>query len=256
MATFRRTGFGLAERVLRKFSGNGGSTRSDYLKLLALRDVTQSPVYDFLIKALDTTNFWTVASGATATTWAVLAAVGGYIRGVTGTTAATSGLQLSIPQKYWKGDNGAILHCLLKISAITEIRVEIGFVDALPAVNTTVVNSLVTPTFNTTVAGAVFVFDHTGSTTTMGLYAIGSDVAANKTAVTTPAPVADTLYPVTVVLQADKAFLYLGDADTPTASADIQGGDGLLPVISVKGSNTSSKNVDVDVFHPFSGRLA
>lgn len=252
----RATGFGLAERKLATIFGNGH--RLDALRMLMLRDWGGvSPVNDFLTKAFDTTNFWSVASGATATTWAVLAEVGGYIRGITGTTAATSGLQLQYgAQKYYKGQYGALLQCLLKISAITEIRVEIGFVDALPAVNTSIINSLSTPTFNTTASAAVFVFDHTGSTTTMGLYGIGTGVAANKTAVTAPAPVADTLYPVTVLLINSKALLFLGDADVPAASVDIKNSDGLIPVISVKGSNTTSKNIDVDLFQPISGRLA
>ncbi len=255
MAANRRTGFPMSEAQLRKMGGMG--LRFDFLKMLALRNNAGliAPQYDFQIKAVDTTNLWTVAAGATATTWAVRAEPGGWIRGVTGTTAATSGLQLSIPQKYWNGDVGSLLLCLLKISAITEIRVEVGFADALPSVNTTVVNSLSTPSFNTTAAAAAFVYDHTGSTTTMGLYGIGTAVAANKTAVTAPVPVADTLYPVCVQLVTNKAFLYLGDSDTPVASVDIEGGDGLIPFVSVKGSNTSSKNVDIDLFLPQSGRL-
>lgn len=252
----RNTGFGLAEKKLETSWGKG--KRFDASRLLMLRDWGggHSPIVDFLTKALDTTNFWSVANGATATTWAIFADVAGMIRGATGTTAATSGLQLQYgAQKYYKGQYGAVLHCLLRLSAITEIRVELGFVDALPAVNTSIVNSLATPTFNTTAAGAVFVYDHTGSTTTMGLYGIGTGVAANKTAVTAPAPVAATLYPVTVLLTNSAALLFLGDVDVPQASVAIKNTDGLIPVLSVKGSDTTSKNVDLDVFAPFSGRL-
>jgi hypothetical protein len=252
----RATGFGLAERKLETSWGRG--KRFDALRMLMLRDWGgTNPVNDFLVKAFDTTNFWSVANGAGATTWAILAEIGGFIRGVTGATAATSGLQLQYAaQKYYKGQYGALLHCLLKISAITEIRVEIGFVDALPAVNTTIVNSLATPTFNTTASGAVFVFDNASSVITMGLYGIGTGVAANKAAVTAPAVAVDTLYSVTVLLLNGKALLFLGDADVPCASVNIKNSDGLIPVVSVKGSDTNSKNVDIDLFQPISGRLA
>jgi hypothetical protein len=179
-----------------------------------------NPVNDFLVKAFDTTNFWSVANGAGATTWAVLADVGGIHPRRHRGDRRDSGLQLQYgAQKYYKGQYGAVLHCLLRISAITEIRVELGFVDALPAVNTTIVNSLATPTFNTTASGAVFVYDHTGSSvTTMGLYGIGTGVAANKAAVTAPA-VAATLYSVTVLLLNGKALLFLGDADVPAPAS-------------------------------------
>jgi hypothetical protein len=251
----RNTGFGLQERKLATALGYG--KRFDASRLLMLRDWAGSnPVLDFLDKTFDTTNHWTVANGAGATTWAVFADVGGMIRGATGATAATSGLQLQYgAQKYYKGQYGAVLHCLLRLSAITELRVELGFVDALPAVNTSIINSLATPTFNTTAAGAVWVYDHTGSTTTMGLYGIGTGVAASKVAITAPAPVAATLLPVTVVLINSVALVFVGDVDVPQASVAIKNTDGLIPVMSVKGSDTTTKNVDLDVFAPFSGRL-
>lgn len=244
-------------RTLRKDMGPG-SPLFEFLDYFSLRDISFEK-FDFNIKALDTTNQWTVAAGATATTWAVNASVGGWLRGVTGTTAATSGLQLSIPQKYWKGDNNAGMAVLFRTSAITELRVEIGFADALPSVNTTIVNSLTTPSYNTATDAALYVYDHTGTTTTTGLYTDGTGFTAAKSTVSAPAPAANTPFFVAVQLIGDNAYLFAGDMQTPTAqlrnTSYVEGGNGVLPVVSLKGSDTTSKNVDIDFFAHWSGRL-
>lgn len=255
MATNRHTAFPLSEKQLRKMGGLG--YRFDFLKMLAVRD-TALQVSDFDIKALDTTNQWTVAAGATATTWAVRAEAGGWIRGVLGTTAATSGLQISKPQKYWTPSAGAGVAILYRPSAITEIRLEMGFADALPAVNTNIVNSLTTPTFNTVASGAVFAFDHTGSTTTSGLYTIGtSGAAAAKVATTTRRPVAATPHFVAIEMVGTTAWLYCGDDDgiTATAIAGVTAADGMIPFLSCKKSDTTASNVDIDMIATWSGRL-
>ena len=245
--------------TLRKVMGKT-SPLFEFLDFNALRDV-QFDKWDFNIKALDTTNQWTVAAGATATTWAVNASVGGWLRGVTGTTASTSGLQLSIPQKYWKGDNNAGMACLFRTSAIEELRIEIGFADALPSVNTTVVNSLTTPSYNTATDAALYVYDHTGTATTMGLYTAGTGHTAAKQAFTAPAPVADTPFFVAVQLLGNRAYLFVKSGAGPIVSANagttnyIEGGNGVLPIVSLKGSDTTSKNFDIDFICTWSERL-
>ena len=148
----RGTVFPMSKRTLRK--NNQRAPQYDFMEFLATRDFAFD-VFDFNVKAIDTTNQWTVAAGATATTWAVRAEAGGWIRGVSGTTAATSGLQLSIPTKYWTGSAGAAFAIGYRPSVITETRFEMGFVDALPSVNTNIGNNLTTPTFNTTATAAI-----------------------------------------------------------------------------------------------------
>lgn len=246
--------FPLSLKVLRKFTGKG--PRHDFLATLASRNYAVEK-FDFNIKALDTTNQWTVAAGATATTWAVRGEAGGWIRGVSGTTAATSGLQLSIPTSYFTGAAVAGMAIRWRTSVITETRFEMGFVNALPSVNTTVVNSLATPTFNTTATAALFVFDHTGSTTTAGLYTDGSAVAAQKTAVTTNLPTADTSHFAAVEVNSTGVMLWLGDAEQPVAvhSGAVTAADALLPVVSHKKSNTTTSNVDIDTIWLWSGRV-
>lgn len=249
-----RNPFPLSDKGVGRFTSDG--FRQDFLKYFATRSRSYE-IYDFNIKALDTTNIWTVGAGATATTWAVRAEAGGWIRGVGGTTAATSGLQLSRPNKYMTGTSKCGMAILYRLSAITEVRFEAGLVDALPAVNTTVVNNLTTPTFNTTASAALWVFDHTGSTTTSGLYTDGSAVAAQKVATTTKRPAVDTVHFVAIEVDGQKISLWTGDSLSPVAalSAGITAADGLIPVVSFKKSDTTDMNVDIDFVATWSGRL-
>lgn len=241
------------------FIGRTGAVRGymqDFMKARASK--TRSfETFDFNVKALDTTNQWTVAAGATATTWAVRGEAGGWIRGVSGTTAATSGLQLSIPTSYFTGTSNAGVAFLWRPSVITETRFELGFVNALPSVNTNVVNSLATPTFNTTATAALFVFDHTGSTTTAGLYTDGSAVAAQKTALTTQLPVAATTHFVAIEVIGQTVMLWLNDVSAPVATltSAVTAADALIPVFAHKKSDTTTSNVDIDTIWTWSARV-
>lgn len=147
---------------------------------------------------------------------------------------------------------------LIRPSIITELRMEMGFVNALPSVNTNVLNSLVTPTFNTTASAALGVYDHTGSTTTTGLYTIGtSGAAAAKVATTAYRPVAATPYFMAIECNGTNVNLFTGDSDSPVASATagITAADALIPAIAIKKSDTTSANIDIDLIVVWSGRL-
>jgi hypothetical protein len=248
--------FPLSKRSLRKFTGLG--PRYEFLEMFAKRDFAFE-WFDFNVKALDTTNLWTVAAGATATTWAVNASVGGWIRGASGTTAATSGLQIYRPNKFVKGDNGCGMIVGFRFDIFDEIRLEMGFADALPAVNTNVVNNISTPTFNTAADVALYMIDEASSVTTTGFYTDGTSITAAKTAVTAPVPVVDTLFTAMIQVQDNQAYLFLNDLDSPVASHAntdyIEGGNGLLPFFSQKTSDTNSKNIDIDFIGVWSGRL-
>lgn len=204
--------------------------------------------YDFNVKAIDTTNQWTVGASSTATTWAVLAEPGGWIRGVTGASVATGHLQISIPTKYWNGTKGAGMATLIRLSAVTEVRLEQGFADVLPAIGTNVVSSLASSTMNSVTTGVVYLFDHaSGSGTTTGLYAIGSSTTVNQVATTTNRyDSAATLF-VAIEVLGRKASLWVGDGANPIAEIALAttAADSWLPFISCK-TSTASKNVDVD----------
>lgn len=237
------TPFPLFDSVLRKFTGKG--PRYDFLAMRA--DASRSfEKFDFNVKALDATNQWTVGATSTATTWAVLAAAGGWIRGVTGASVATGALQLSIPTKYWNGATGAGFASLIKLSAITEVRLEQGFADVLPAVGTTAVN-LASNAFNSVAAGAVYLYDHTGSTTTSGLYTIGVSIAYSAVATTTNRYASGATLFVAVEVDGTTVRLWVGAPGQPLAvkTSALEAANGLIPFVLVQ-TSSGSKNCDID----------
>lgn len=239
------TPFPLSLTRLRKFTGKG--PRYDFLAARADRSLSFEK-FDFNVKALDTTNQWTVGATSTATTWAVLAEPGGWIRGVTGASVATAALQLSIPQKYWNGTKGAGFASLIRLSAVTDIRLEQGFADVLPAVGTTVVNTA-SAAFQSVVAGAVYLYDNgtSASATITGLYTIGTSIAYSAVATTTNRYASAVTLFVALEINGTTVRLWVGDGDQPlvTATGAIAAADGVLPFINIKGLG-ASKNVDVD----------
>ncbi len=244
----------------------GNERPKNILNFLAARSVMYEK-YDFTVKALDTTNVWTVASGATATGWTVRAEAGGWIRGVLGTTIATSGLQLSIPQKYWTGTSTAGVAFLWRSDVVQGVQYEMGFADALPAVNTTVVNNSTSPSFNTAVDVAAFAYIHAGNATAVpdrvGLYVNNSSAATAQKAVytiptlgATPGPAANTEHFVAIEIQGSAVSCWIGDQSDPVVlSSAITAANGLIPFFSAKSTNSTSKNIDLDAIFTWSGRL-
>lgn len=254
-----------SRRELRKnFPGAEFSPHYQFLDNLSLRDV----VYffdDFDELVLDTTNRWSVGAGASATTWAILqtasvAGQDGMLRGVSGSTAATSALQLFRPVMF-KGDNFCGMEVYWKSSVLVNKRVEIGFANAAPAINTTIINNITTPTFNTVTDAAVYMFDNASATNTMGLYTLNSDGAtAAKTAFTRQLPTVNVYTHVRLEIKTDSAWLWVnGDMVASLTGADasgaIEGGTALLPIISIKSADTVQGNFDVDFFKTTADRL-
>lgn len=240
-----RNGSPFSMAQLRRAQAKGPLT--DFLRFQALADV----VYqwdDFYSKALDTTNMYTVAAGASATAFAISAAVeDGAIRGVSGATAATSGLQFSMPSTVLTGARNAGMEIRFRTSVVTETRLEMGFVDALPAVNTSLVNSLATPTFNTVAKGALYVFDNASAVDTSGLYMIGSGVSASKVAVTAPLPAADVYTTVRLQLNGQYVRMWVdGTLVAAPTAVGLTAADALKFVFSHKKSDTTTSNIDID----------
>ena len=245
----------------------GNARIKDFLYMLAARDYSVD-IYDFNIKALDTTNIWSVAAGGGATTWAVRAEAGGWIRGVTGVTTACAGLQIYQPQKYWTGTSKAGVAFLWRSNVVQGVTCEMGFVDALPAINTTVINDpTAVATFNTAVDVAMFLYRQAGNATAapdqVGLYAANSSAATTQRSLQTtatlgakPGPVADTEHFVAIEIDGTTVKCWIGDSEKPLVlSAAITAANGVLPFFAVKGNNSTSKNVDLDTIATWSGRL-
>ena len=249
MALFRKrepkVGSPLSEKELRKFFQEGN--KFNFLKYLSIGAVHQFD--DFLGDAINL-DLYAITKGATATDFTATADRNGMIRGIHGTTAATSGLLIQTPAM-WYGDYFAGFEIRYRLSVITEQRVEIGFGNAVPSVNTTVVNSLATPSFNTLANGVVYVYDHATATTTSGLYSdgTGGTAAAAKTATTTNRPVADTWQTVRIQTFGDtnKAALWVdGVLLVDGGSVLHEGGTANVFFLSATRSDTTDCNLDID----------
>lgn len=212
---------------------------------------------DFLVDTINLDNY-VLAAGATATAFAHSAHASGIVRGASGTTAATSGLQIYTPAM-WYGDQFAACEIRMRTSVITETRLEMGFADALPAVNTSVGNNLSTPTFNTAADVAMYLFDDASSTVTSGLYTDGTSITAAKTATTSGRPTANTFITVRLQLVVNHVLMWVNGqllASHNTAGTDyIEGGTACRFFLSHKKSNTTDSNIDIDYIRVWQARL-
>lgn len=240
------TPFPLSDAFISRFKAPRGY-ETDFLKARASRS-RSFECYDFNIKALDTTNEWTVAATSTATTWAVLAEPGGWLRGVTGASLATAALQIQRPQKYWNGTSGAGFASLIRLSSPVGVRLEQGFADVLPAIGTTVVN-LASNAFASVAAGAVYLYDDgSASAAVTGLYTIGSSTAYGALATTTNRYASAVTLFVAMEIIGRNVNLWVGDGSAPLVSATsvVTAADGLIPFIAVKKVAGASINCDID----------
>lgn len=191
--------------------------------------------------------------GAAAASFAINVQEDGWIRATTGTANGdTTTCSLIGPAIYY-GDRHAGLEMRFKpITAVTETRIELGFIDVVPGSNKPAVNVLATPTVNTSVVdAALFVYDHTGSTTTTQLTTIGTTFTAVKTAVTMPTAIAAaTKCTVRIQLTINQVRLWVDGqlvAQHSTAGTDyIEGGNPVAPFMLIRASNATSKSLDVD----------
>lgn len=237
--------FPLRDEFISRFKSTRG-WEVDFLKAHAARSRSFEK-YDFNRSvAADVTNVWTVGATSTATTWAVLAQSGGWLRGVTGASVATGAVQLSGISKFFDGTNGAGFASLIRVSAETEVRIEQGFADVIPAVGTTAVN-LASSSLNSITTGAVYMYDHTGSTTTTALYTIGSSTAVANVATTTNRYASGSTLLVAMEISGRTAKLWVGDVSQPTVAVATAttAADTWLPFVQVK-TSSGSKNFDID----------
>ena len=237
----------LSERELRKFCREG--SKFNFLKLYSINAVHFFD--DFLGDAINL-DMYASTAGATATVFAATAHRDGMIRGVHGTTAATSGLLIQSPAM-WYGDYYCGMEVRYRLSVITEQRLEIGFGNAVPAANTTVVNSLSTPSFNTLANGVVYLYDHATATTTSGVYSdgTGATAAAAKTATTTNRPVADEWQTVRIqTFGANNSAAVWVDGKLLFNSGAVlhEGGTANVFFLSATRSDTTDCNLDIDYF--------
>lgn len=241
--------FPLSDSFISRFKTTKG-WEVDFLK--ARQSASRSfEAHDFTRSvAADITNIWTIGASSTATTWAVLAEAGGWVRGVTGASVATGAVSLQGISKFWTGTSGAGFASLIRLSAITDVRLEQGFADVLPTNGTTMVN-LASAAFSSTVNAAVYLYDHltaSVSVTTTGLYTVGTSVAYSAVATTTNRYASGVTLFVALEVDGTTAKVWVGPpSGGPLAvkHAAVTAATGMVPFISAT-TASGSKNIDVD----------
>ena len=239
-------------------SGMGAAITSEFLQLNSF-DICKWED-DFLSGVLTSSVYTTAATGSgSAVAAAVLAPSAsanewGNIRLTTGTT--NDGVSsMSLPLQC-QGDYNAVMAIRYRISAIANVKIEIGFRDSV-ASTTGTVNALDTPSFSAS-NGCCWVFDTDATVDTWAAEGVKATSAATGVTLATTAggaaPVADTYQTMVVALMEDNAYFDRYSADGRKQGATIMltdcntGSVNLAPAVFVQTRNTTSKNLDVDFF--------
>lgn len=191
----------------------------------------------------------TADSGATAAA-IVTGQVNGIIRLVTGTTAnQKSDISLGL---HFRGELNAVIAVRLLASAVTSVKMEVGFTDVVSGTDDGAVNVLATPSFNATDA-ALWVVD-TNDTALWQAVGVQNGTAATKQEPTSDqvGPAAATYETMIVALRDTTAYFYRLNANgrltyssDPMTSA-VTAATSLTPWVSAHTRNTTSKNCDID----------
>ena len=239
-------------------SGMGAAITADFLQMNSF-DICKWED-DFLSGVLTSSVYTTAATGSgSAVAAAVLAPSAsanewGNIRLTTGTT--NDGVSsMSLPLQC-QGDYNAVMAIRYRISAIANVKIEIGFRDSV-ASTTGTVTALDTPSFSAS-NGCCWVFDTDATVDTWAAEGVKATSAATGVTLATTAggaaPVADTYQTMVVALMEDNAYFDRYSADGRKQGATIMltdcntGSVNLAPAVFVQTRNTTSKNLDVDFF--------
>lgn len=220
--------------------------------LLSAFNVPQSQTTffdDFLVDTINLDNYAVANGGGTGVgSFALSVAEDGTIRGTTGTSGDATASANIIGPAIWYGDRSVLLLARFKISAITEVRAEIGLIDVVPSTNASAINSLTTPSVNASVVDtALYLFNDASATTTSGFFTKGSSLTGAKTVGTGYALTAATYADVAIELdpQNGASFWFNGVYAGRHADA-VEGGNALAFWARVSASNGTSKTMDID----------
>ena len=246
-----QSGYPLSRAEIGKFTRHGPI--QEFFDYLATRDVIT--VFDDFKQIAYDSNMWAVANGggAAVASFAVNLSSNGELRGTTGTGNGDTASASLIGPKNWYGDAYASVECKWSpITAVTETKVEIGFVDVVPGSTKAITNNIATPTVNTSVVdAAIDLYNHTSTTTTNELVTIGSSITAAKTTFTAPTAVAAaTAYTSRILLVLNQVYLWrdgLKVVSHNAAATDyVEGGSAMAFWAYVRASNATSKSLDLD----------
>jgi hypothetical protein len=229
---------------------------------------------DFLGDTLST-GLYTVANGGGSSAASpviqagVLNGVARFITGTAGGSTASSELSTGLQ---FRGDQGAVMVACLAVSAITNVKIEVGFTDALADAGA--VATKATPTFNATDC-AVWAIDTTDNAYWEGVAANNGNTAPMTTVEAAISPVADTYEWLMVeLIETDESnsecavafrrftqdgvmtFEQIGGGIEDASGQGPNGNVLLTPWIYVEARNSTSKSLDVDHFGAWQRRTS
>lgn len=270
MATTNRrpsVGYPLSNRSLRKLMGVN-SNLYDFLRFYAHRDVVQH--FDDFDGDTINLDYYAVANGGGAgvASFAISVAEDGMIRATTGTANdATASASLVGPLIYY-GDRNCGIEIRAKASAVASVRMEFGFIDAVPGSNAPGVTDEDTPTAAFS-DGAVISLDASETDKTLGFVTKGSTASQNitRTAATGipnftsgTTPVLAEWFTVRVEVVGDNAFAWangvLFASHNTQAAGHVEGGVALAPWVYIGATSATSRTLDIDYIHVWKDRNA
>lgn len=209
---------------------------------------------DFCGKTIST--LWGVQKGSDGATvnFAINAALGGTIRATTGAGAgasyAANGVQLDSALNWEADKGGLVMEARLKISAITNVALYVGFTDQVASLimpMTLSGGSLTTNASN----GAGFLFDTAATVANFKICGVATDVDATFQTLTGSAPVAATYMTLRTVITSlglanfYKDGVYMNSSGVPMTGA-VTKTIPLTPVVAAFTRSAASITVDVD----------
>ncbi len=271
-----RAGFPLSVAELRKAYAKG--PLYDFLRFYASHDVYHR-FDDFdQLGSSALTPFWTVANGGGAGVAAITQNLqqNGVIRGTTGTAnGATASVSMIGPIETAGTSNPGMEMRFKTVTASTGIRMEFGFIDAVPGSNTASFNSMDGATNVPTMfaANSVTAAIDTGATAAFfNLVTIGSatNQLARRTPGTTGLAAAGTYQTLRIQLFSQDntianavwaAMWHNGvlvatmDSSTTAGVGCVNGSVLLAPWVYFEAINATSKSLDIDYIHVWGDRI-
>lgn len=206
---------------------------------------------DFLGDALDARYDVNSGGDAQALDPVISAAVGGVVRltsGDAGTGVAADGSALAMELNWKANQGGVVLEARVKLSAITNVIVNVGFTDVKPS------GTLELPfevggsdALTSTATDAVaFVFDTGADTDEWFAAGVADDVDASHVALGV-APAAGTYQTLRIELSdAGAADFFINDQHYATVAAAVTATVALTPILIICADTTTSVLLDVD----------
>jgi hypothetical protein len=251
-----RNGYPLSTAELRKVMGRG--VLHDFLEYGARE--TCHIFDDFLGDTINLDNYAVANSGGTAAaSFAISAAANGIITGTPGTDDNAS-MSLVLPL-IWSGDANCGMEIAVKLTTITTVQFETGFIDAVPGSNAPGITDIDTPA----IAGsdsALFGFDTAQTLKTCAFVTDGATTGQDciKTTVS-PAftPTAGSYFVVRIQLVGNHAYCWLNGrlvaSHSAVAAGAVEGGTLLAPWVYVKNKSAATHVTSLDYLRVWADRV-